>query len=118
MPENLKIFCERLRTARESKRLSQTDLAKRADLQPSAVSHFETGRRLPSFENLKRLADALNVTIDYLLGRAEEPRTSGPVVEELFRDFAQMSAEDQENLVRFAKMLAEQNKKRLEGTDS
>lgn len=117
MSKNLKIFSERLRAIRESKKLSQTDLANRAGLQPSAVSHFETERRSPSFENLRRLADALNVTIDYLLGRTEEPKNSGPVAEQLFRDFAEMSAEDQENLTEFARMLAERNKKRHEETE-
>jgi transcriptional regulator with XRE-family HTH domain len=98
-----------LREARESKNLSQTDLADRTGLQPSAISHFETGKRAPSFENLKRLADALSVSLDYLLGRVEEPKGSGPVVEQLFRDFNRMSTADQESFAKFASMLAEKN---------
>jgi transcriptional regulator with XRE-family HTH domain len=35
-------------------------------LKPSAVSHFETGRRSPSLGNLIRLADALDVSLDVL----------------------------------------------------
>ncbi len=69
MPED---FGERLRKVRESKGLNQAQLAEKSGLQPSAVSHFELGRRSPSFDNLKRLADALSVTIDYLLGRQHE----------------------------------------------
>jgi transcriptional regulator with XRE-family HTH domain len=106
MPEK---FPDLLRRAREDKKLSQTDLAERTGLQPSAVSHFETGKRAPSFENLKRLADALTVSVDYLLGRAEEPKGSGPVVEQLFRDFNRMSTSDQESFAKFAAMLAEKN---------
>lgn len=98
-----------LRGARESKSLSQTDLADRSGLQPSAISHFETGKRAPSFENLKRLADALAVSVDYLLGRTEEPKSSGPAVEQLFRDFNRMSSADQESFSKFATMLAEKN---------
>ena len=45
------------------------ELAERTGFHPSAVPHFETGQRAPSFDNLKRLADALDVTTDYLLGR-------------------------------------------------
>ena len=67
------IFPERLRAARELRDLSQSDLARRAGLQASAVSHFETGARKPAFDNLKRLADALDVTTDYLLGRVRDP---------------------------------------------
>ena len=102
-------FPDILRGAREGKNLSQTDLAERSGLQPSAISHFETGKRAPSFENLKRLADALTVSVDYLLGRAEEPKSSGPVVEQLFRDFNRMTAADQESFAKFASMLAEKN---------
>ena len=102
-------FPELLRKAREDKKLSQTDLAERTGLQPSAVSHFETGKRAPSFENLKRLADALAVSVDYLLGRSEEPRGSGPMIEQLFRHFNQMSAADQDSFTQFAAMLAAKN---------
>ena len=104
-----KKFPEILREARENKNLSQTELAERSGLQPSAISHFETGKRAPSFENLKRLADALTVNVDYLLGRTEEPKNSGPVVEQLFRNFTRMSSADQDNIANFAKILAEKN---------
>ena len=76
MPESTTpsdIFPQRLRAARELRDLNQAELARRAGLQASAVSHFETGARKPSFDNLKRLADALKVTTDYLLGRVDDP---------------------------------------------
>jgi len=106
MPE---VFSERLRQERERKGLSQADLASKSGLQPSAISHFETNNRAPSFENLKKLADALSVTIDYLIGRAEEPKGSSPKVDKLFRDFNAMSSEDQESFVEFAAILARKN---------
>jgi transcriptional regulator with XRE-family HTH domain len=111
MPES---FPDLLRKTREDKGLSQSELAHKAGFQPSAISHFESGRRSPSFENLKRLADALSVTIDYLLGRETEPKTAGPVAEQLFRNFGLMSSDDQESLAKFAKLLAEKNKERQE----
>lgn len=66
------VFPERLRCAREYRGLTQVELAERALLQPSAISHFETGARKPSFDNLRLLADTLDVTTDYLLGRVAE----------------------------------------------
>jgi transcriptional regulator with XRE-family HTH domain len=112
MPES---FPDLLRKTREDKGLSQSELAHKAGFQPSAISHFESGRRSPSFENLKRLADALSVTIDYLLGRETLPKSAGPVAEQLFRNFGLMSSDDQESLAKFAKLLAEKNKDRQEG---
>lgn len=66
------VFPDRLRTAREYLGLNQAELAQKAGMQPSAISHFETGTRKPSFDNLRILADSLDVTTDYLLGRVEE----------------------------------------------
>ena len=45
-------------------------------------------------------------------GRESEPKNAGPVAEQLFRNFQQMSAEDQESLAKFAKLLAEKNRER------
>lgn len=66
------VFPDRLRCAREYRGLTQGELADRAKLQASAISHFETGSRKPSFDNLRLLADTLDVTTDYLLGRVAE----------------------------------------------
>lgn len=113
-------FSDRLRSARELRNLSQSELADRADLQPSAVSHFETGRRAPSFDNLKRLADALDVTTDYLLGRVDEPKATtrtaaGPTVDKLFRNAEKMSQDDLQTLADFADVLARKNKTKPSG---
>lgn len=105
-------FGSRLRKIRDDKGLSQSELAEKAGMQPSAISHFESGRRAPSFDNLKRLADALSLTVDYLLGRQADPQTAGPKAEQLFRNFERLSADDQETVTNFAKMLAEKDKKR------
>ena len=67
-------FKDRLRIARETLRgMSQVELAKATGLPPSSIAHFEGGGRKPSFDNLRKLANALNVTTDYLLGRVDEP---------------------------------------------
>ncbi|MCJ7602393.1 MAG: helix-turn-helix domain-containing protein [Desulfobulbaceae bacterium] len=101
------IFKARLRNARESRELSQGELAKRAGLQASAVSHFETGARKPSFDNLKRLADALRVTTDYLLGRSDDLEGLAECADQLHRHYSGLSAEYQEMADDFIKMLTE-----------
>src|SRR5580692_6258426 len=99
-------FPDRLRAARSLRNLSQSDLAEKADLQPSPVSHFETGRRAPSFDNLKALSEALQVTTDYLLGRVDEPGMMGASTDKLFRHAENMSSDDLDTLTSFAEMLA------------
>jgi transcriptional regulator with XRE-family HTH domain len=104
-------FGEMLRKAREEKGLTQAEFAQRAGFQPSAIAHFEAGRRSPSLDNLRRLADALSVTIDYLLGREPEPRSAGPAAERLLRDFARIPAKEQATVSDIARMLAEKHRK-------
>lgn len=99
-------FAERLRKVRERKGLRKADLAKKAGFQPSAISHFESGRRSPSFDNLRRLADALEVTTDFLLGRTEDVGAAGPLVQQLFRDVENLTSADLENLAKYADFLA------------
>lgn len=120
------IFPARLKAAREKRGLDQEGLAKKAKLNPTAISHFEAGRRKPSFDNLKRLAEALSVTTDYLLGRAEMERedasrgaTGSVSAGALFRgvDFDNLTADDLETAEGFMKMLAERNRKKREGGD-
>ena len=105
-----KIFSERLRTARELRKLSQAELAQASDLQPSAISHFETAGRSPSFDNLKRLADALKVTTDFLIGRSDEPTLSNAATGRLYRHAEKLSSSDLEMLEQMAETLANRNK--------
>ena len=105
------LFPVRLRSAREKRDLSQGELAKRADLQPSAVSQFETGSRKPSFDNIRRLANALRVSTDYLLGRvSEEEALAG--VDTLFRHLDQLTSDDLDTAEDFLVFLAEKGRKR------
>ena len=106
------LFPERIRAARIKRDLNQEGLAKRANLQPSAISHFETGTRKPSFDNLRRLADALDVTTDYLLGRVDEEQALANSSDTLYRDLDRLTSEDREIANGFLQMLAEKAKKR------
>ena len=88
------VFPTRLRKARELRDLSQGTLPqKEAGMQASAISHFETGGRKPSFDNLRRLADALDVTTDYLLGRVNQVGATA-TADRLHRDIQKLKATD------------------------
>jgi len=99
------VFPERLKHARELRGLNQSELATKTGLQASAISHFETGNRKPSFDNLRRLADKLNVTTDYLLGRVEEP-TQYAGAGAVFRHFDRLSSEQREVIEETIKSMA------------
>jgi transcriptional regulator with XRE-family HTH domain len=76
---------------------------------PSSIAHFESGSRKPSFDTLRRLANALEVTTDYLLGRVDDPALA-QAADPLFRDVGKLTGKDRELAKDFLKMLAERNK--------
>lgn len=57
----------RIALLRVEKGWSQAELARRIGVSPSAVGMYEQGRREPSLALLVCLAQALDVTTDYLL---------------------------------------------------
>jgi transcriptional regulator with XRE-family HTH domain len=99
------IFKERLKKARDLRGLSQAQLATKAGLPPASVSHFESGPRKPSFDNLKALASALDVTTDYLLGRSDTPETSAATEGRLHRDLHKLTSQDLELAKDFVDLL-------------
>jgi transcriptional regulator with XRE-family HTH domain len=104
-------FPARLRSARDLRGYSQGVLADRAKMPPSSIAHFEAGSRKPSFDTLRRLANALEVTTDYLLGRVEQPNLS-EAGDPLFRDVGKLTGRDRELAKEILKMLADRNETR------
>ena len=57
----------RMKMKRRSKHLSQEDVAKAAHISPSYYGNIERGMRIPSIDTLVQIANALSVSMDYLL---------------------------------------------------
>jgi len=110
------IFAKRLRAARGIRNLSQAELGERAGLPPSSIAHFETDSRKPSFETLRSLANALEVSTDYLLGRVEEPGRA-EAGDPLFRDVGKLTGKDRDLARDFLKMLAARGQGKPKGED-
>lgn len=66
------MFSERLKASRKSKGKTQKDLAAYLGISERGYQNYEMGKREPSLEVLKQLADYFGVTTDYLLGRSDE----------------------------------------------
>lgn len=103
------IFQERLKDARTLRKWSQSDLATQANLPSSSIAHFEGGSRKPSFDTLRKIANALDVTTDFLLGRVDDPAMA-EAGDPLYRDMSKLSAADREMARDFLQMLAKRNK--------
>ena len=61
-------FGNRLRQLRKDRKLTQYQLAELIGVKNSVISFYEVGERVPSPDVLRKLAMALHVSADYLLG--------------------------------------------------
>ena len=98
----------RIKMRRRELKLTQTELAKEANLTPAAISQFESGTRKPSFKTLSSLSDALKVTTDYLLGKAEKNYNdllADPKINAMFKGMMHFTEKDKETLYEFYEFL-------------
>lgn len=64
-------FEERLKELRKTNKITQEQLAKTLNVYQSRITRWEQGIHEPSIEMLMKLADALNSTIDFLVGYSD-----------------------------------------------
>lgn len=105
MSENeLKDVASRLREARESLGLTQEEVSTALGIPRTSVHAMEAGKRGVSALELRRLARLYRRRVEWLLGEDNEPvaATDGA----LYRATSELSAEDKEQVLRFAEFLA------------
>lgn len=72
-------FCQevmrmfRLKELREKRGMSQVRLAIELDLNQNTISRYESGAREADYRTLIAIADYFDVSLDYLLGRTNNP---------------------------------------------
>ena len=70
---------QRIKIARIKNRITQTRLAERIGISTTALSQIESDETTnPHLSTVIALADALGVSIDYLVGRKENDRETEP----------------------------------------
>jgi len=60
-----------LKSIRKQKNLNQLKVAMDLNISREALSHYETGRRNPDIEMLRKLSEYFNVSIDFLVNGKE-----------------------------------------------
>lgn len=64
---------DRIRAARSARGLSQSRLAELSGVAAVSIRSYETHKRFPKLDQIKKLAAALEVSAEYLLGNTDEP---------------------------------------------
>ncbi|BCG46565.1 hypothetical protein GEOBRER4_n1366 [Citrifermentans bremense] len=103
------MFIDRLRDNMVSKGFSQAALARAAELSPAVLSMYFSGTRTPNREALMRLANALDCSVDYLVGRKSRSEIEDLVqhekIQELIAEFSALSAHDQNRIMDMIRLL-------------
>ena len=63
----------RLKELRKRKHISQVKLSIDLNMAQNTISQYETESRQADYQTLIMIADYFNVSVDYLLGRTENP---------------------------------------------
>ena len=63
------VFPQRLKEIRIKRGLTQTELGEKVGVKQSTFTNWENGKREPNFEIVIKLADLLEVSVDWLFGR-------------------------------------------------
>jgi transcriptional regulator with XRE-family HTH domain len=102
----MKQFRSRLKELRKKNGFSQKELAERLSLSRPTITAYESGIRTPPVETIINIADIFEVSIDYLLGRVDEPSYNqrsdnifGPLIEKLQDHILGMNFGSEENEV-------------------
>ena len=78
-------FAERLKTLRKQVKLTQAQIAEKLNISQQAYASWERGAKKPTQENLVKIAQILDVSIDYLVRNLEEKIDDLENTELLFR---------------------------------
>ena len=82
------IMGRRIKKLREERELSQLDLSKILNVSTSSLSQYESGNRVPSDDVKRNIADYFQVTMDYLVGRTDQPFASVTLTEKNEKNIA------------------------------
>lgn len=78
--DELNIFAKRLKELRLSLNLTQKEFADKVDLTASALSAYENNVKNPSVAVAKRIAEKINVSIDWLCGLSDKMTPNDDIV--------------------------------------
>ena len=106
------LFWDRFFITCEHNKQSPNSVAKEIGISSGIVSKWKTAGTLPNGETLKKLADYLHVSVDYLLGRTDLPEQSELTAneEKLLANNRELDDTGQEKLLEYSEDLVDSGK--------
>ncbi len=90
-------FSDRLAFARKQKKIKQADLGKMIGTSGDIIGKYERGENIPSIDVASKIANALDVTLDYLVKDGEYERIDNATLKRL-KDIQQLSEENKNHV--------------------
>lgn len=90
---------KRLKTLRKEKNLTQEELGRKINVTKVSISGYENNNRSPDTETLQNIADFFDVSVDYLLGRTDDPNPLHKPLPELTTKDEKDIAKDIEDII-------------------
>lgn len=111
-------IAERLREARKLAGLSQGNVAKMLGLHRPSVSEIEAGNRRVSAQELARLAEIYDVSVDWLLGETPDALDAqDPRLELAARELTKLKPDDLDRLLKLLAAMRGDTAPNTEGGD-
>ena len=86
-------FARKVKLMRDSKEMTQEELAKAIGIDRSSLANIERSVHIPSLVVVAKLAEVLDVTVDYLLSERTE-KTKDDIINEPFAQFVLRASQD------------------------
>lgn len=90
-------FVDRLSFARKQKKIKQADLGKMVGTSGDIIGKYERGENTPSIDVATKIADALGVTLDYLVKDGEYEQVDNETLKRL-RDIQKLKESDKQHV--------------------
>ena len=102
-----------LKDIRDKRKITQLRLSTAIDVSQETISAYESGKSMPSAETLVRIADFLNTSTDYLLGRINNDGSLRQIMnekvdeelEELINNYARLNSMQKKDLIWYSEAL-------------
>lgn len=102
-----------IKKLREKRDITQVRLSTAINVSQETISAYESGKSMPSAETLVRIADFLNTSTDYLLGRISNDSSLIQImndkveedINELLSNYVRLSNDKKKDLIWFSNVL-------------
>lgn len=100
-------FGDCLKSVLDDKEISQREFARQLNIAPTTLNGYIKNTRQPDFELVKKIADTLGVSVDYLFGTDDKNGLTADE-RELIANYRQLGSDNKQLLKNLSSALAKQ----------